>query len=697
MSKAIKYAEKAVVYAAKGAWVVFDRLNRISPNPSFTPKWSDKPLLKSYEKEKPPLGWPRTTDSLCPKCVPEIRKQILDGKLPYEVLLNEKVGEVKAQIIERDGQIWMVKDCPKHGHFEDIMSIDPAFTRHIQENFPGRDMRSHNDEKMRCHGSSTLTHGRGGVLTIDLTNRCNMMCDPCFTDANQVGFVHELTWEEIKTLLDNAITVKPKRQMSVQFSGGEPTISPHFVEAIRYARKVGYNSVQAASNGIEFAKSKELCKAAAEAGLRYVYLQFDGIGNAANSHRKVGNLFDVKLQAINNLHEAGVDIVPVTTIINGVNNEQVGRIIQFALDNPKKISFLSFQPVSFTGRDEAITDERRHAQRYTLSHMAHDIKNQVGFGEPLRDWFPVSFMTTFTDWADLIHGPNAAWGQLNCGCHPDCGIGMAMMIDKETKEAAPVTAFLKMDQVARDLARVNDAARGKFLSSVGFALALLRNYDPFQSPTHFRIVDMMKKMDKTFGATGHNYGKVSGDRTIEDIKRRRADRWNFLFIAGMHFQDLFNYDFRRTEQCVIPYATQEGEISFCAYNTGIGWRQIVEKIHMTATLTKWYEEHGRHEIFAGGSKVEMAEVGHDLTLNMEHVNAEANHTLDDLGIAKTHREEMIRARDEKLKHDAENVRMAKLYREHILGEKPVEGLVSLDAIAPAKPAGQPEAEPVAGD
>ncbi len=116
---------------------------------------------------------------------------------------------------------------------------------------------------------------------------------------------------------------------------------------------------------------------AAEAGLRYAYLQFDGIGNAANSHRKVGNLFDVKLQAIDNLHEAGVEIVPVTTIVNGINNEQVGRIIEFALDNPKKISFLSFQPVSFTGRDEAITDERRHAQRYTLSHLAHDVKNQM--------------------------------------------------------------------------------------------------------------------------------------------------------------------------------------------------------------------------------------------------------------------------------------------------------------------------------
>ena len=81
------------------------------------------------------------------------------------------------------------------------------------------------------------------------------------------------------------------------------------------------------------------------------------------------------------------------------------------------------------------------------------------------------------------------------------------------------------------------------------------------------------------------------------------DLWNVLFIAGMWFQDLFNYDFRRTEMCIIPYATQQGEISFCAYNTGIGWRNIIEKMHMAATLTKWYEEHGRHEIFAGGKEV----------------------------------------------------------------------------------------------
>ncbi len=678
MHAPMKYVEKGLAVAANGAWHVFSRLNAINPNPSFTPNWSDKPLLKSYQKTKPPLGWPRETDSLCPTCVREARQAILDGTRPLETLLNEKVGEIKATITEKDGKIVMVKDCPVHGHFEDTMAIDPAFFRHLEESFPGRDIRAHNDETLHNHGSSTIKHGRGSVLTVDLTNRCNMMCDPCFMDANQVGFVHELTWEDIKTVLDNAITIKPRRQMSVQFSGGEPTLSPYFLDAVRYARKVGYNSVQAATNGIEFAKSFDFAKAAAEAGLRYAYLQFDGIGNAANSHRRVGNLFDVKLRAIENLHAAGVDIVPVITIVNGVNNEQVGRVIEFALDNPKKINFLSFQPVSFTGRDEEVTPERRAAQRYTLSHLAHDVKNQTGLGEPTRDWFPISFMGTFTDWADTVKGPDQQWGNVTCGCHPNCGIGMGVMIDKETKEAVPVTAFLNAGQLAKDLAKVNDAARGRKLSIAGLALAVMRNYDPFNAPTHFRLVDLLKKFDKTFGASkkaqSGGYGKVEGDRTKADIDKRRADRWNFLFIAGMWFQDLFNYDFRRTEMCIIPYATQQGEISFCAYNTGIGWRNIIEKMHMTATLTKWYEEHGRHEIFAGNKPVPLSSTEHSLKLNAEAVAAGAQTDLDKLGIAKNAREEQIKARKEanmtpeEKRHHAE---MEKLYRQHVLKEEQV--------------------------
>jgi uncharacterized radical SAM superfamily Fe-S cluster-containing enzyme len=611
----IKHIERGLTIAASGLFNAIQSVNKYKPNPSFTPKWSDKPLLKSWQKTKPTLGWPRTTDSLCPKCVIEAREAIISGKKDVSVLINEKVGEIKAQIIERDGQIWMVKDCPLHGHFEDIMAIDSKFLTHIERMFPGRDIQAHNDDTLHNHGSSTIKYGRGSVLTVDLTNRCNMMCDPCFMDANQVGFVHELSMDDIKEILDNAISIKPRRQMSVQFSGGEPTISPHFIEAIRYARKVGYNSVQCATNGIEFAKSKEFCREAADAGLRYAYLQFDGIGNDANSHRQVGNLFDVKLRAINNLHEAGVELVLVITLVNGVNNDQVGSVIRFALENPKKIAFLSFQPVSFTGRDEEITAERRMQQRYTLSHLAYDVKKQVGITEPTRDWFPLSLMGAFADFADLAHGPDAEWGQVSCGCHPNCGVGTAVMINKETKEMAPVPQFLNIPGLVKDMQKITDAARSKWFSNFMMGLALLKNYRPYGAPQSLTLVDILKKFDKSFGLTGKDYGRVDGERSLEDIEKRRSDPWNFLFIAGMWFQDLFNYDFRRTEMCIIPYGTQEGEISFCAYNTGIGWRNIIENMHQNATVAKWYQEHGRHEIFAKGKEVKLDDASHSLILN----------------------------------------------------------------------------------
>src|SRR5271154_6047243 len=659
--------------------------NKFNPNPSFTPKWSDKPLLKSWEKSKPTLGWPRTTDSLCPDCVKETREAITNGKKDWTALVHEKVGEIKAQIIERDGQVWMVKECPIHVKYEYLMAVDAKFLQWIEQNFPGRDIPAHNDEDLHRHGSSTVRHGRGSVLTVDLTNRCNMMCDPCFMDANQVGYVHELSWEEIQEILENATKIKPRRQMSVQFSGGEPTMHPRFIDAVRYARKVGYNSVQAATNGIEFAKSKEFCKQAFEAGMRYAYLQFDGIGNDANSHRQVGNLFDVKLRAIENMHEAGIEIVLVTTIVNNVNNDQVGPIVKFAMDNPKKISFVSFQPVSFTGRDEDITPERRIRQRYTLSHLAQDVSAQVGRIEPTRDWFPISFISTFSAFADLSHGPDAQWGTVSCGCHPNCGVGTALMINKETKEWAPVPKFLNVPQLVEDTKKVTDANRTKNFSNFMMGLALLKNYNPYGAPSNFRLKDLWKKFDKTWALSKNSatkYGKVDPTRTVEDaMKRRNEDPWNFLFIAGMWFQDLFNYDFRRTEMCIIPYATQQGEISFCAYNPGVGWRKIIENMHKNATVAQWYKEHGKHDVFAKGKKVDLQSYEHSLRIDAEDASRVRELEHD---IPQTAAEE-DRIRRKKAFEEAAKVR--RIYEELVLKKstEPVVQIGSMQQILSAVP------------
>jgi uncharacterized radical SAM superfamily Fe-S cluster-containing enzyme len=699
----------------KTAAVTFNSIqhfNKKNPNPSVTPQWSDKPLLKSWEKTKPTLGFPRQTDSLCPACVKEAREAIIAGKKDWRDLMSEKIGEIKAQIIERNGEVWMVKECPQHGHYEDMMAVDSKWLNWIEKQYPGRDIPAHNDEDLHKHGSSTVRYGRGSVLTVDLTNRCNMMCDPCFMDANQVGYVHELGWEEIQEILDNALKIKPRRQMSVQFSGGEPTMSPYFLDAVKHARKIGYNSVQAATNGIEFAKSKEFCKKAFDAGMRYAYLQFDGIGNDANGHRQIGNLFDVKLRAIENMHEAGIEIVLVVTIVNNVNNDQVGTVVKFAMENPKKIAFVSFQPVSFTGRDEDITPERRLRQRYTLSHLAKDVSTQVGKVEPTRDWFPISFISTFAGFSDMVKGQDSQWGSLSCGCHPNCGVGTALMINKETKEWAPVPRFLDAVQLTKDVTDITDAARGKTFSNFMMAMALLKNYKPFEGPKGLKLWDLFKKFDKTWALTRKSttkYGRTSPDRGLDDAMKRRQDPWNFLFIAGMWFQDLFNYDFRRTEMCIIPYATQQGEISFCAYNTGVGWRQIIENMHKNATVAEWYKNHGKHEIYAKGKAVSLDTFEHSLVIDANDA-ARVRHLEHDIPLTASE-EDRIR-RKQAL---AEQAKVRAIYEELVL-KKPQPTVVQIGSvsditkatpanfanagkpvsIAPAKPA-ETAAEAVAGD
>jgi uncharacterized radical SAM superfamily Fe-S cluster-containing enzyme len=575
--------------AANVAWHAFQAVNRRVPYGSIHPKWAPAPLLKSRERTFPELGFPRETDSLCPECVKEVRARILNGDADWRTLLQGKPGEIRARIVERDGQVLMEKSCPKHGSFEDVMAIDSEFLRRMERLYPGRDFRMAPDP-YHNHGSSTVKYGRGAVLTVDLTNRCNMMCNPCFMDANQVGYVHELSWDDVRQILDNSINVTPRRQMSVQFSGGEPTLSPYFIEAVAYSRKVGYQSVQCATNGIRFAQDRDFCKRAKAAGLRLAYLQFDGVTNEANNHRGVGNLFDVKKRALVNLKEAGIDVTLVVTIINSVNNDQVGPIVQFAIDNVDKINAVSFQPVSFTGRDEDIDDETRRKQRYTLSHLAHDVKTQLGFTEPLRDWYPLSASGPFSDLRDQLDGIEAEFGSLKCGCHPNCGIGTMLLVNETTRQAVPFPQFLDVDRLLDDLKLITDTCRTKSLTVAQFAMAVLRNLKPGEIPEGLTLWELIKIID------GHNGARLG-------LAEKSRYNWRIVMVAGMWFQDLFNYDFRRTEMCIIPYGTQVGEVSFCAYNTGIGWRQIVEKMFSTHSTAQWFKEKGRHPIYAAGKNV----------------------------------------------------------------------------------------------
>jgi 7,8-dihydro-6-hydroxymethylpterin dimethyltransferase len=591
------------------AWNSFQGINSLIPEGKLPqPRWAPDRIIKSRERSTPPLGFPRETDSLCPRCVPEIRQKIVQGEISLETLRKERPGEIKAQLIEENGRIWIRKQCEKHGAFEDVLSTNPQFTRRIEELFFGRDFEIVQDDAIHQHGSSSIKYGRGTVLTVDLTNRCNMMCNPCFTDANQVGYVHEPNLEEIKAILDRAVSFKPRRQIIILFSGGEPTLSPHFLEAVAYAKKIGFYRILAATNGIRFAQSEEFTRQAHEAGLHGAYLQFDGISNEENRHRGVKNLFDVKAQAIENMAKFGMKTTLVSTIINSINRNSIGPIVDFAINNVDKVQTAVFQPVSFTGRDESIDDASRAAQRYTLSQLVEDINTQLqGKLDPMRDWFPLSTYSAFTSVMDILQGPNASWGWSSCNCHPNCGVFTLLVINCRTRTYTPLFRFFDYERFIRDVKVITDTARGKRSIEIQLALAVLRNFKPELAPKGFPI-------SQVIGLFRPASAKADSDRNDRMKTRSSSDDWRVLCVEGMWFQDLWTYDFRRTEMCVIPYGTQEGEISFCAYNTGIGWRQIVENLHKTAGLAEWHQTCGKHEIYANGKAVDLKTTKHDLVL-----------------------------------------------------------------------------------
>ena len=245
-------------------------------------------------------------------------------------------------------------------------------------------------------------------------------------------------------------------------------------------------------------------------------------------------------------------------------------------------------------------------------------------------------------------------------------------------------------QLVKDVSAITDAAREKKFSAFMMVLALLRNYDSFQSPPSLRLKDLWKKFDKTWAVSKDSdkkYGRTNPNRTYEDAMKRRAeDPWNMLFIAGMWFQDLFNYDFRRTEMCIIPYATQQGEISFCAYNTGIGWRKIIENMYKNATVAEWYKSHGKHDIYAKGKKVDLANYEHSLRIDAEDASR-VRHLEHD--IPQTAAEE-DRIRRKQAFEEAAKVR--RIYEELVL-KKPKETVVQIGTIQQIQMA-VPGAKPV---
>jgi hypothetical protein len=489
-------------------------------------------------------GLPRMTQSLCPDC----------NKL------------IDARVFEEDGKVMMEKTCSEHGYVKDVCYSDAKLYLKMERwNFG--DNRGVSNPAIpnakicpeQC-GLCSMHTSHTGLANVDLTNRCNLTCPVCFANANASGYLYEPSMDQVRTMLQALRNERPVACRIVQFSGGEPTLHPRFIEILQMASDMGFSHLQAATNGIKFL-DLDFAKAAKAAGLHTLYLQFDGVCDDIYSRTRGENLHEMKLKCIENVRKAGLKIVFVPTIVKGLNDHQIGDIVRIAIENVDCVSGISFQPVAFTGR---IAKREREAKRFTMTDVARCVEEQSGLADRYEDWFPLSCVTPFSKLLSAIKGEETTM----LSSHSLCSLGTYFFVS-EDKQAVPITRFVdvgamlqEIDLISRSTAR----ATFKFFSKIKVWQSLQKHFKPEFAPKGLTFTKFLQTLQ---GMTDKKYGRGEKDGTYT---------YKTLMVAGMHFMDSYNYDVERVKRCIIHYAAPNGLIyPFCTYNSGPTFREKIEK------------------------------------------------------------------------------------------------------------------------
>ncbi|UCD20809.1 MAG: radical SAM protein [archaeon] len=522
----------------------------------------------NFPKQKIPLSWPRTVESLCPVCLKHL----------------------DAKIYEKDNKVFMEKTCKEHGSIKECLSDDAVF-------FKRNEMLTFEDgygqEKpitkyKSCPESCGLCDHHIGtpcLINIDLTNRCNMRCPVCFANSNSAGYVYEPTLEQVKGMIKVVRGLRPVAAVAVQFSGGEPTLSPIWFDALRAAKKMGISYLQAASNGIKFAKDPEFTKKSAEAGLNVVYLQFDGTNNEAYKYtRRISNLWEIKKKAVEEIGKAGMTICLVTTVVRGETDKNIGDIIQFAIDTDC-VTSISLQPVSFTGR---MDPKERLAKRFTLTDLATEAEKQTKGLIKKYDWFPMSIASPFSRLLDVLN-PEKTKHMITTP-HAHCGLGTYLCVNKKTKEAVPISKFLNVEGVMKYIDDLSRKLKGKSklvrgINVVKAFLGLKKYFRKDKAPKGMGFGEFVKFMRSFTGA--------------KEKEKFGKNPWKMVFVASMHFLDNYNYEIDRVRRCGIYFPSPEGRLySFCTYNVGPYYRAYVEK-KFSIPLKEWIKKRTKEGVTKG--------------------------------------------------------------------------------------------------
>lgn len=428
------------------------------------------------------------TESLCPIC---LRK-------------------IEARKIEEGNETYLQKECDTHGNFKTIIwRGSPKIDSWVRNKIHSHPKMPFTEVEKGCpfdcglceeHRQHTCT------ALIEVTDRCNLNCSFCFaSSSSELG---DLTIDQIEFIYKSVL--KASGNCNIQISGGEPTVRDDLPEIIRLGHSIGFSFIQLNTNGIRIAEQEDYLKELKKAGLNSIFLQFDGMNDSIYESLRGRKLLDLKIKAIENCKKHNIGVVLVPTLVPRINMDNIGAIIDFALENLPTVRGVHFQPVSYFGRIPSIPKDE---DRVTIPDIIRAIESQTGGRIKEESFKPPGCENSFCS----FHGNYIYKGE--------------GQLSQVTKHSSDCCCKSEKAEVGAEKAK-------KFVA---------RNWSERKAINSTIKLNSSKTM--------------SWDDIIQSIK-------NYSFsISGMAFQDVWNIDLDRVKDCCIHVVSPDGKlIPFCAYN-----------------------------------------------------------------------------------------------------------------------------------
>ena len=327
--------------------------------------------------------------------------------------------KIDGKIVFEDGRVWMLKHCLEHGSERVLMSDDIEYYRQCREVYlkpPEMPQRRNTPIKYGCPYDCGLCpdHEQHSCLSlIEVTDACNLRCPICYAGSGPERQTHR-SLEHIEKMLD-AVVANEGEPDIVQISGGEPTIHPQFFEILDAAKKRPIRHLMVNTNGVRLARDREFVKRLATYKPFFeIYLQFDSLRSKPLEVIRGADLRDIRMKALEHLNEFDVSTTLVVTLQRGVNDDEIGEIIQFALTQ-KCVRGVTLQPVQVAGRIDGYNDA---TNRLTLSEVRRRVIEQSKVFAP----------------EDIVPVP----------CHPD-SLAMGYAFKGDDGDVVPLTSLIGRD------------------------------------------------------------------------------------------------------------------------------------------------------------------------------------------------------------------------------------------------------------